>query len=426
MAESDKVYTLILGGGAGRRLFPLTQDRAKPAVPLAGKFRLIDVPISNCINSKLGKIFVVTQFNSQSMHRHIHNAYKFDIFSDSFVEILAAEQTQQRSEWFQGTADAVRRNLWHLTDPEVDRVLILSGDQLYRMDFRDIIKTHAENRAEVTVAATLRRPDRVEGLGILKIDRHFRVIDFVEKPDRATLKNLIIQGEDLAPLGIKAEGPVVLASMGIYMFNRNRLELALDNEMDDFGRNVIPWCIQHMRVFVHPFMGYWEDVGTIRNFFDVNIDLTNQVPKFDFYEQGRPIYTHPRFLPNAKVCGDSTVNSCILSDGAVVNNSILNRCVIGIRSIVNSGCNLNEVIMMGQDRYETVEECEECAGLPQRGLGKGCNISHAIIDKNARIGDGVVITNHVGKPNEDGDCYCVRDGIVIIPKNAIVPDGRKI
>jgi glucose-1-phosphate adenylyltransferase len=294
------------------------------------------------------------------------------------------------------------------------------------MDFRDIIKTHAENRAEVTVAATLRQPDRCEGLGILKIDRHFRIIDFVEKPDRATLKSLIIQGEDLAPLGIKAEGQVVLASMGIYMFNRNRLELALDNEMEDFGRNVIPWCIQHMRVFVHPFMGYWEDVGTIRNFFDVNLDLTNQVPKFDFYEQGRPIYTHPRFLPNAKVCGDSTVNSCILSDGSVVNNSILNRCVIGIRSIVSAGCNMAEVIMMGQDRYETEEECEECAGLPLRGVGKGCTISHAIIDKNARIGDGVVITNHVGKPNEDGDCYCVRDGIVIIPKNAIVPDGRKI
>jgi len=426
MIDTEKIYALVLGGGVGRRLFPLTKDRSKPAVPLAGMYRLIDIPISNCINSRIGRIFVLTQFNSQSLHRHIHNAYKFDIFSENFVEILAAEQTLGKEEWYQGTADAVRRNLWHLTDPEVDRVLVLSGDQLYRMDFQDIIRTHAETRAEVTLAATPKRPEKAEGMGVLKIDRHFRVVDFVEKPDRATLKNLIIQGEDLAPLGVKAEGPVVLCSMGIYLFNRTRMELALDNQMTDFGKNVIPWCIQHLRVFVHPFVGYWEDVGTIRNFFDVNMDLAGPNPLFDFYEPGRPIYTHPRFLPNAKVMGNSQVNDSLLSDGSIIQGARVERSIIGVRGVVSEGSQLKEVIMMGQDRYETPQECEECAGLPNRGIGRQCQINHAIIDKNARIGDGVIITPHLGKQDEEGDCYFVRDGVVIIPKNAIVPDGRKI
>jgi len=425
-ADTRNVYALILGGGQGTRLFPLTKDRSKPAVPLAGKYRLIDVPISNCLNSKIGKIFVLTQFNSQSLHRHIHNAYKFDIFSESFVEILAAEQTFGRNEWFQGTADAVRRNLWHLTDPEVDRVLVLSGDQLYRMDFRDILRTHDEMGAQVTLAATPRHPDNAEGLGILKIDRHFRVVDFVEKPDKAALRSLVIQGEDLAPLGVIAEGPVVLASLGIYCFNRTRLELALDNEMADFGRNVIPWCIQHMRVFVHPFSGYWEDVGHMHTFFDANLSLTEATPPFDFYEHGHPIYTHPRFLPNARVTGSSEITNVLLSDGVIIDGAKVEHSVIGVRSLINSGSVLKDVIMMGQDRYETREEQEEAAGLPLRGIGRHCQITRAIIDKNARIGDGVVITSHLGKPNEDGDCFHVRDGIVLIPKNAVVSDGRRI
>lgn len=424
--DTSIVYALILGGGRGTRLFPLTKDRAKPAVPLAGKYRLIDVPISNCINSKVGKIYVVTQFNSQSLHRHVHNAYKFDIFSESFVEILAAEQTAGTADWYQGTADAVRRNLWHLTDPNVDRVLILSGDQLYRMDFRDLMETHERTRAEITLAATPRRPEQAEGTGVLKIDRHFRVVDFVEKPSRAVLRDLTIQGEDLAPLGVQATGPVVLSSMGTYLFNRTRLELALDNEMADFGKNVIPWCIQHMRVFVHPFVGYWEDVGTIRTFFEANLALTAQTPEFDFYESGRPIYTHPRFLPNSKITTESQFTNTIISEGCIINHAKLERSVIGIRSLISEGSTLKEVIMMGQDAYETEEELEENAGLPARGVGANCSITRAILDKNARIGDGVVVTSHLGKPNEDGDCYYVRDGIVIIPKNTVVPDGRRI
>ncbi len=423
---TTNVYALILGGGRGTRLFPLTKDRAKPAVPLAGKYRLIDVPISNCINSRIGRIFVLTQFNSESLHRHIHHSYKFDIFSNSFVEILAAEQTYGTADWYQGTADAVRRNLWHLTDASVDRVLVLAGDQLYRMDFRDIIRTHDETRAEVTVAATVRRPEDAEGLGILKIDRHYRIVDFVEKPNPTTLRNLIIQGEDLAPLGVTATGPVVLASMGIYMFNRTRLELALDNTMEDFGRNVIPWCIQHMRTFVHPFIGYWEDVGRISAFFEAHMALTDPEPPFDFFEPGKPIYTHPRFLPNSKVTGGSEIEHALLSDGAQILGARIHRSIIGIRGVVQHGSVLHDVVMMGQDRYETPEDREDNAGLPARGIGANCQITRAIIDKGARIGDGVIITSHQGKPNEDGDCYHVRDGIVIIPKNAIVPDGRRI
>ena len=424
--DTKRVCALILGGGRGTRLFPLTKDRAKPAVPLAGKYRLIDVPISNCINSQVGNIFVVTQFNSQSLHRHIHNSYKFDIFSESFVEILAAEQTDAKADWYQGTADAVRRNLWHLTDPDVDRVLVLSGDQIYRMDFRGIMETHEQQHAEITIAATPRRPEQAEGTGVLKIDRHFRVVDFVEKPNRAAMRDLIIQGEDLAPLGIKAEGPVVLSSMGIYLFNRTRLELALDNEMADFGKNVIPWCIRQMRVFMHPFVGYWEDVGTIGSYFDAHIDLTSPRPEFDFYEAGRPIYTHPRFLPNSKVSEGSQFNSSIISEGCIINQATIEHSVIGIRSLINEGSTLRHVIMLGQDSYETPEQREESAGLPARGIGAHCQITRAIIDKNARIGDGVIINSHQGKSNEDGDCYCVRDGIVIIPKNTVVPDGRRI
>ncbi|HEX2948759.1 MAG TPA: glucose-1-phosphate adenylyltransferase [Armatimonadota bacterium] len=424
--DAQNVCALILGGGRGTRLFPLTKDRAKPAVPLAGKYRLIDVPISNCISSNVGKMFVVTQFNSQSLHRHIHNAYKFDIFSENFVEILAAEQTAGKYDWYQGTADAVRRNLWHLTDPDIDRVLVLSGDQLYRMDFRDILQTHENTKAEITLAATPKRPDQAEGMGILKIDRHFRVVDFIEKPSRSAMRDLIIQGEDIAPLGVKAEGPIVLASMGIYLFNRNRLELALDNEMTDFGKNVIPWCIEHMRVFVHPFAGYWEDVGTIRTYFDAHMALTADNPDFDFYAGGQPLYTHPRFLPNSKIMGGSQFDHALISEGCIINRAKIERSVIGIRSVINEGSTLKDVIMIGQDDYETPEQREESAGLPARGIGANCQITRAIIDKDARIGDGVIITSHQGKPNEDGDCYYVRDGIVIIPKNTVVPDGRRI
>jgi len=424
--DNSNIYALILGGGRGTRLFPLTKDRSKPAVPLAGKYRLIDVPISNCINSKVGKIFVLTQFNTQSLHRHIHKAYKFDIFSNNFVEILAAEQTDRTADWYQGTADAVRRNLWHMTDKDVDKVLILSGDQIYRMDFRDIIKAHNDIKAEVTIAATIKTPEQASEFGILKVDRHFRIIDFVEKPTKNELKDLIIQGEDLASLGVKAEGSVVLASMGIYLFNKARLETSLDNEMADFGKNVIPWCIKNMRVFVHPFLDYWEDVGTIRAYFNSHMALTEDAPEFDFYDAKHPIYTHPRFLPNTRISTDSKISHCIISEGCTIVNSELDHCVVGIRGSVANGCSLKNVVIMGQDDYSHEEDLMQSCGLPARGIGRNCRIEGAIIDKDVRIGDNVIINAKYNRPNEDGDCYYVRDGIVLIPKNAIIPDGREI
>jgi glucose-1-phosphate adenylyltransferase len=368
----------------------------------------------------------LTQFNTQSLHRHIHKAYKFDIFSNNFVEILAAEQTDRTADWYQGTADAVRRNLWHMTDPDVDKVLILSGDQIYRMDFRDIIKSHDNAKAEVTIAATIKKPEEADGLGILKIDRQFRIIDFIEKPSKNEMKDLIVQGEDLAMLGVKATGDVVLASMGIYLFNKARLETSLDNEMTDFGKNVIPWCIKNMRVFVHPFLDYWEDVGTIRAYFDAHMQLTEDKPEFNFYDQKHPIYTHPRFLPNTRVTGDSKITHSIISEGADIDNSELDHCVIGIRSIIASGCSLKNVIMMGQDSYSNDEDIYFNSGLPARGIGRNCQIEGTICDKGVRIGDNVIIKAKYNRPNEDGDCYYIRDGIVIIPKNAIVPDGRVI
>ena len=424
--DNNNIYALILGGGRGTRLFPLTKDRSKPAVSLAGKYRLIDVPISNCINSKIGKIFVLTQFNTQSLHQHIHKAYKFDIFSNNFVEILAAEQTDRTADWYQGTADAVRRNLWHMTDRDVDRVLVLSGDQVYRMDFRDIINTHNDAKAEVTIAATIKRPEQAGDFGILKVDRHFRIIDFVEKPSKNELKDLIIPGEDLVSLGVKAEGNVVLASMGIYLFNKALLETSLDNEMADFGKNVIPWCIKNARAFVHPFHDYWEDVGTIRAYFNAHMSLTEEAPDFDFYDSERPIYTLPLFLPNTRISSSSKVSHCIISEGCNIVNAELDHCVIGIRSSVACGCILKNVVMMGQDNYSDDEHLIQSCGLPARGIGRNSKIEGAIIDKDVRIGDNVVINAKYNKSNEDGDCYYIRDGIVIIPKNTIVPDGRVI
>ena len=427
--NTNRVYALILGGGRGNRLFPLTKDRAKPAVPLAGKFRLIDVPISNCINSGIRKIYVLTQFNSQSLHRHIQHSYKFDIFSDSFAEILAAEQTVSQVDWYQGTADAVRRNLWHLTDPDIDRVLILSGDQLYRMNFQEFLHTHEDARADLTLAATAKRPEEATGLGVLKVDEHFRVVDFVEKPTLEAMKPLIIDGADLAPLGVTMTGPVVLASMGIYLFNRRSLDEALANDMTDFGKNIIPACIKSMHVSAHPFVGYWEDIGTIRSFYEANLDLCNSLPKFDFYEIERPIYTHPRFLPNSKVTSDSQLTNVLLSEGCIIDRARITHSVVGISGHIRQDSEVTDTVMMGQDYHQLPHLCEEAhcdACLPEMGIGARCRITRAIIDKNARIGDDVVITSHLGKPDEDGDCYYVRDGVVIIPKNAVVPCEREI
>ncbi|MHB9134546.1 MAG: sugar phosphate nucleotidyltransferase [Armatimonadota bacterium] len=434
--DPRKVYALILGGGAGTRLFPLTKDRAKPAVPFAAKYRLIDVPISNCLNSGIPHIFVLTQFASQSLHRHLQQSYRLDYFTGGFVDILAAEQSR-RSDWYQGTADAVRRNLWHLNNPTFTHTLILSGDQIYRMEYRDILATHERQNAQVTIAVTPKRPEEAAGLGVMKIDENFRVIDFVEKPSPAQIADLVVQGEDLAPMGVKVSGPVVLASMGIYVFDDGRLRQALNNDLHDFGKHVIPWCVKHLRVFVHPFVGYWEDVGTIASYFQANLDLTSWDPHFDFYNELQPVFTRPRFLPNSKMDEVELVHS-IVSEGCFIRQAKLIHCVIGVRSAIRRGSVLQDVVMLGQDSYAKPHHAlsflppTAIAGEngntanPSPGVGRNCHITRAIIDKNACIGDDVLIADHTGKPDSDGAGYYVRDGIVIIPKNAVIPSGTKI
>lgn len=434
--ESRQVYALILGGGAGTRLFPLTKDRAKPAVPFAGKYRLIDVPLSNCLNSGIHHISVLTQFNSHSLHRHIQQAYRMDYYSHGFIDIMAAEQSPRNVTWYQGTADAVRQNLWHLNDPSYTHVLILSGDQIYRMDYREILTTHEHHAAQVTLAVTPKRPEEAGSFGVMKIDAHFRVIDFVEKPTERQMAELIIPGEDLAPFGVHVSGPVVLASMGIYLFTDDALRWALDTEMDDFGKHIIPWCVQHLHVFVHPFIGYWIDVGTIRSYYQANLDVTSWEPFFDFYDELEPVFTQPRFLPNSKLDDVEVIRSTI-SDGCFIRQSRIIHSVIGMRSVIRRGSVLEDVVMLGQDNYGpphhlrraasiTLDGEDDITDILPRGIGRQCRITHAIIDKNACIGNEVVITDHSGLPDEDGEYYYVRDGIVIIPNNAVVPSGKCI
>ncbi|OPZ86068.1 MAG: Glucose-1-phosphate adenylyltransferase [bacterium ADurb.Bin429] len=440
MIDPRRVYALILGGGAGTRLFPLTKDRAKPAVPFVGKYRLVDVPISNCLNSGMAHIFVLTQFNSHSLHRHIQQSYRLDFTTNGFVDILAAEQSPRNTTWYQGTADAVRRNLWHLNDPAFTHALILSGDQLYRMDFRDIFETHRGRNADVTISVTPKRPEEAGGFGVMKVDEHLRVVDFVEKPSPEQIADLVVPGESLAPMGIQINGPVVLASMGIYVFSLPNLHRALSNDMDDFGKHVIPLCVRTLRVYAHPFVGYWEDVGTIRTFFQANLDMTSWTPPFEFYDELQPVFTHPRFLPNNKLDEVEVIHS-IISEGCFIRQAKISHSVTGVRAAVRRGSALHQVVMLGQDAYgqacqacgpsaqlPLVDEDDEVCGqdAPSRGIGRHCQITRAIIDKNVCIGDHVVITDHTGKPDEDGNGYYVRDGIVIIPKHTVIPSWSVI
>ncbi len=427
-ANTSNVLSVIMGGGQGTRLFPLTKERAKPAVPLAGKYRLVDIPISNCINSGLRRIYLLTQFNSASLHRHISQSYKFDHFTGGFVEILAAEQTYADTSWYQGTADAVRKNLIHFMNHEWDYLLILSGDQLYRMDFRHIINQHAETGADITVA-TIPVGRRESGsLGIMQIDADRHITRFVEKPkEPALLDSLRLPPEWHASLGIKGNGELFLASMGIYVFNRELLRRLLDNTLTDFGKHVIPNAIQSLRVFSYVFQGYWEDIGTIRAFFDANLDVTNELPRFNFFDMAAPIFSRPRFLPASKING-AQIDHAVVSDGCILNRAVITHSIIGLRSIVGAGTVLNRVILLGSDYYESLESIVEHqkAGKPAIGIGTNCRIENTIVDKNARIGNNVVISP-AGKPEKvDHPNYYIRDGIVVIPKNGVIPHGMVI
>lgn len=426
--NTSNVLSVIMGGGQGTRLFPLTKERSKPAVPLAGKYRLVDIPISNCINSGLKRIYLLTQFNSASLHRHISQSYKFDHFSGGFVEILAAEQTFSDASWYQGTADAVRKNLVHLLNHDFDFVLILSGDQLYRMDFRPIIAQHTESSAHLTVATIPVTRDQAQSLGIMQINPERRITRFVEKPkEAATLDSMRLDREAYSELGIEGDQEFFLASMGIYVFNREVLVQLLNNSLTDFGKHVIPRAIESHRVFSHVFQGYWEDIGTIRSFFEANLDVTSELPRFNFFDMSAPIFSRPRFLPASKING-AEINHAIVSDGCIINPAKISHCIIGLRSIVREGCQLNRVILLGCDYYESASSIQEnaVASRPAIGIGKNSRIENAIIDKNARIGDNCVISP-AGKPeNVDHPLYFIRDGIVIIPKNGVIPHGMVI
>jgi len=428
VADPERVLAIIMGGGQGTRLFPLTRERAKPAVPLAGKYRLVDIPISNCINSGMRRIYLLTQFLSASLHRHVYGSFKFDSFSRGFVEILAAEQTATDASWYQGTADAVRKNLSHFRGTDFDYALILSGDQLYRMDYRHLLRSHVETGAEVTIATIPVPRQDAQSLGIMQINAERRIVRFVEKPKEPTvLDQLRLDPDTVAALQLSAGTEWFLASMGIYLFNRELLHRLVENTYTDFGKHIIPHAIQLHRVYSHVFQGYWEDIGTIRSFFEANLDLASELPRFNFFDMAAPIYTRPRFLPASKINGAS-LDHTVVSDGSILNHCKISQSIVGQRYLVDAGSHITRTVIMGADYYESRESIEECAkqGRPRIGIGRNTRIDTAIVDKNARIGDNCVITPH-GKPDSvDHDLYFIRDGIVIIPKNATIPNGTFI
>jgi glucose-1-phosphate adenylyltransferase len=429
--SNGNVIAVILGGGRGTRLFPLTRDRAKPSVPIAGKFRLVDIPISNCLHSGLDRIYVLTQFNSVSLNRHIAQAYRFDSYRRGFVQILAAQQTLLGDAWYQGTADAVKHNQPYTLNPRFpdEYVLILAGDHLYRMDYRKMLAVHTESNADITVSVIPVKKEVTSGLGILQADANGRITDFVEKPQtEAELQQLRVEPDVFASRGIESHGREYIASMGIYIFNRNVLQDVLQDESNvDFGRDIIPKSIKTGTVSAYFFDGYWEDIGTIRSFYSANIALTNVSPEFNFYDEQAPIYTNRRHLPSTKV-NSSSVRSSILAEGSIIDDSELDRTIVGIRSIISSGSRIYQSVLMGADFYEsdTLQAENAHAGIPNIGIGEKCLIQNAIIDKNARIGDNAVIANTKNLDNHDSDNYYIRDGIVIVPKDATIPPDTVI
>jgi glucose-1-phosphate adenylyltransferase len=427
-ADPSRVLTIIMGGGQGTRLFPLTRERAKPAVPLAGKYRLVDIPISNSINSGMNRIFLLTQFLSASLHRHVYASFKFDAFSKGFVEILAAQQTLTDQSWYEGTADAVRKNRGHFQTVDFDHALILSGDQLYRMDYRPMLQQHLESGADLTLSTIPVTRQAAQSLGIVQTDRDQRVTRFVEKPkDPALLDSLTLAPAAAEALGIKDGADRLLASTGIYLFTREVLFSMLDNTLTDFGRHIIPGAIESRRVMSSVFQGYWEDIGTIRSFFEANLDLTSELPRFNFFDMTFPIYTRPRFLPASKVNGAS-IDHTIISDGTILNHCRIESSIVGLRYRVDVGSHISRAILMGADYFEAPETLRqnEAAGRPRIGIGQHTRIDYAIVDKNARIGDHCVLTP-AGKPAEvDHELYYIRDGVLVIPKDAVIPNGTVI
>jgi glucose-1-phosphate adenylyltransferase len=422
------VLGVILGGGRGTRLYPLTRDRAKPAVPIAGKYRLVDFPVSNCINSGIRYIYVLTQFNSVSLHRHIQQSFQFDRFSPGFVHILAAQQTMSADAWYQGNADAVRQNQRHILGQDFEHVLILSGDQLYRMDYSDLLRFHRVTGADITVSVIPVRRREASSLGILQLDDKRRIVRFEEKPkDEAVLDEMKIPAGTAAEFGLEDGEDWFLASMGIYMFGTASLRDSLKNVMTDFGGEIIPASIAAGKTYGYIFNDYWEDVGTIRTFFDANLALCSSRPSFNFFARSAPMYTHARYLPASKVT-DTCVTSSLVADGCMIQGARIEECVVGVRTYINEGTTLRSAIVMGCDSYESVNQELKDDGMemPHASIGSGCHIERAIIAKNAHVGDNVQIRDRSGAPDEDGPGWYIRDGIVIVPKGAVIEPGTVI
>lgn len=425
----SKVLSIILGGGKGTRLYPLTKERAKPAVPFGAKYRIVDIPISNSINSGFKQMYVLTQFNSASLHIHLASTYIFDSFTKGFVEILAAEQTFGDSGWYEGTADAVRKNLVHFRPQEPDYYLILSGDQLYRMDLAEMVKMHIESGSDITVAATpVTREDAV-AFGVLSAAKDRQITEFVEKPPLETdISHMRIPSEIHPNRAREKEGREYLGSMGIYVFTASALEKALDNSLTDFGSHILPTAIENGGVSAYLFDGFWEDIGTIRSFYETNLDLARINPDFNFYDERMPIYTHRRDLPATKF-NSCRISQSLTGDGSVLTNSTVENSIVGIRTYVENGAYLDGVVCMGADYYETVHRRAENreAGIPDIGIGANAHIRGAIIDKNARIGESASIGfQYETYPDGDFPYHYVRDGIIIIPKGGVVPPGTVI
>jgi glucose-1-phosphate adenylyltransferase len=423
MNISKSVVAVILGGGAGSRLYPLTSSRSKPAVPIAGKYRLVDIPISNCINSNINRMFVLTQFNSASLNKHIKNTYHFSAFSTGFVDILAAEQTPDNPGWFQGTADAVRQSLRHISNLEFDYILILSGDQLYQMDFMEMFENHAARGADISIATIPVDARDAPEFGILKTNEENMIASFIEKPKKELLPDWVSDtGEDMQRLGRN-----YLASMGIYIFSKHVLYELLNTahpQATDFGKEIIPDSIAHFKVASFQYDGYWTDIGNIYSFYEANLALTQEIPPFNLFDNDKTVYSRARMLPPAKISG-TTLEKTIIAEGSIIHASRIEQSVVGIRARIGHGTTIVSTYIMGNDYYETIEEMDQdsAKGLPRIGIGERCYIKDAIIDKNCRIGNDVRINGGKHLANTDHALYTVKEGIVVVKKQAVLPDG---
>jgi glucose-1-phosphate adenylyltransferase len=426
VAVNSEVLAVILGGGQGTRLFPLTHQRSKPAVPIGGKYRLIDVPISNCLHADVRRIFILTQFNSASLNRHIAQTYRMDLFSQGFVEILAAEQTPDNPNWFQGTADAVRQAARHFVRYDADYYLVLAGDHLYRMNYSDLVDEHIDRKSDITIAAQPVAFDDASSMGILRFDRNGQIVAFEEKPNPERLHEI---GRSMPASSIVAghspDKPFI-ASMGVYVFSREvLLETLAGGSAKDFGREVIPASLDQYRVSAFLFRQYWADVGTVKSFYDANIMLTNPRAPFSFYDAHRPIYTHPRFLPGSRLI-DTTVRHAIVAEGCYIDRAAVEESVVGIRAIVQAGASIRRSVLLGADYYDADGDAPARGAAPRLGIGRDVVLDRVIVDKNARIGDGARLVNEQGVQELDGDGYYIRNGIIVVPKDGVIPEGTVV